>query len=103
MVFIEATLFTKKLKYYLNDDQYNALQNLLMENPATGDIISGTGGLRKIRWGLKDKGKRGGVRIIYFWQKSEHQIYLLTIYAKNEMDDLSASDKKALKQMIGEW
>ena len=103
MVFIEASLFTKKLKDYLNDEQYNALQSLLMENPVTGVLIPGTGGLRKIRWSLKGKGKRSGVRVIYYWQKSEYQICLLTIYAKNEMKDLSASDKKALKQMIGEW
>ena len=103
MVFIEATLFTKRVKDYLSDEQYTAMQNLLIQDPAAGDLIPGTGGLRKIRWGSKGKGKRGGVRIIYYRQKAEDQIYLLTIYAKNEMSDLSASNKKALKQMVEEW
>jgi len=71
MIFVEATLFTKKVKDYLNDEQYRALQNSLMEDPAAGDLIPGAGGLRKVRWSSKGKGKRGGVRIIYYWQKSK--------------------------------
>ena len=103
MVFIETTLFTKKVKDYLDDEQYRALQNTLIEDPLAGDVIPGMSGLRKVRWGSKSKGKRGGIRIIYYWQKSDKQIYLLTVYAKNEMSDLSANEKKILKRMVEEW
>ena len=103
MVFVESTLFTKHLKNYLNDEEYTAFQSYLVENPEAGDFIQGSGGLRKIRWGLATKGKRGGIRVIYYWQVREDQIYLLTIYGKNEMANLSAANKKALKQMIERW
>ena len=74
-----------------------------MKNPNVGDLIKGTGGLRKIRWALGNKGKRGGSRIIYFWKKTEEQIYLITIYAKNEVEDLSIKNKMMLKQIIEKW
>lgn len=103
MVFIESRLFTKFLPDYLTDDEYRDLQTRLAECPENGNLIQGTGGLRKLRWKKKGKGKSGGVRTIYYWQTKLDQIYLLTIYAKNEMNDLSASDKKALKKMLEEW
>ena len=68
-----------------------------------GDIIRNTGGLRKVRWKAKGKGKRGGVRIIYYWYKSANKILLLTIFAKNEISDLSAGERKILKQLVEEW
>lgn len=103
MVFIETSVFTKFVNDYLDDEQYREFQTHLAKNPTIGNIVQGTGGLRKVRWVLENKGKRGGIRIIYYWQKSEEQIYLMTIYAKNEMEDLSAKDKKILKQMIERW
>ena len=103
MVFIEAAPFTKYLRDYLNDDEYGELQSFLIEQPEAGDLIQGTGGLRKLRWGLDNKGKRGGIRVIYYWQVSEDQIYLFTLYAKNEMSDLSSDEKKALKNMLEDW
>lgn len=100
MVFIETALFTKNLKNYLNDDKYCELQSFLIEQPEAGDIVKETGGLRKLRWSSDNKGKRRGVRIIYYWQAAEDQIYFFTIYAKNEMTDLSSEQKKALKKML---
>lgn len=94
MVFIESVLFTKQLPDYLEDDEYQELQNFLIEKPDAGDLIQGTGGLRKLRWTLDNKGKRGGIRIIYYWQVEKDQFYLFTLYAKNEVLDLSAKEKK---------
>lgn len=103
MIFIETSTFTHYVQDYLNEEEYRGFQNYLMENPDAGDLIQGTGGLRKIRWTAKGKGKRSGVRIIYYWQIAREHIYLLTLYSKNEMTDLSTSDKKFLKQMIERW
>lgn len=103
LIFVETIIFTRQVSNYLDDEQYREFQNYLAENPTVGDMIQGTGGLRKVRWSLVNKGKRGGVRVIYYWQRSEEQIYLMTIYAKNEMKDLSNNEKKILKQMIEKW
>jgi len=103
MVFIETTLFTSQLTTYLSDSEYGELQHFLMETPDAGALIQGTGGLRKLRWDVANKGKRGGVRIIYYWHKAEHHLYMMTMYAKNEVTDLSAQEKKALKQMLERW
>lgn len=103
MVFIETLLFTKYLQDYLDDDEYRGLQNYLIEQPNAGDLIQGTGGLRKLRWSLDNRGKRGGIRVIYYWQVAEDQIYFFTLYAKNEVSDLSEKEKKALKQMLENW
>lgn len=103
MIFIETTVFTKYLPDYLKDDEYRELQNFLMEQPETGDLIQGTGGLRKLRWSLGKKGKRGGIRIIYYIKMAEDQIYFFTLYAKNEVTDLTAQEKKQLKSMLENW
>lgn len=103
MVFIEVAPFTKYLRDYLNDDEYRELQNFLIEQPEAGDLIQGTGGLRKLRWSMDNQGKRRGVRVIYYWQISRDQIYLFTLYAKNEMSDLSSNEKKVLKKMLEDW
>ncbi len=103
MIFIESALFTKYLRDYLEDNEYRELQNFLIDQPDSGDLIQGTGGLRKLRWNLHNKGKRGGIRIIYYWRVAEDQIYFFTLYAKNEIEDLSDDDKKKLRQMLEGW
>ncbi|HEX4044589.1 MAG TPA: type II toxin-antitoxin system RelE/ParE family toxin [Gammaproteobacteria bacterium] len=103
MIFIETALFTKYLQDYLEDEEYRELQNFLLEQPDSGDLLQGTGGLRKLRWSLDGRGKRGGIRVIYYWQITEDQIYLFTLYAKNEITDLSSNEKKALKKMLENW
>lgn len=71
MIFVETLLFTKQLADYLLDDEYRELQESLLEKPDAGDIIQGTGGLRKLRWNRGNKGKRSGTRIIYYWKKQK--------------------------------
>jgi hypothetical protein len=102
--FLEAPLFTQLLAEYLNDDDYRDLQTFLARDPEAGDIISGTGGFRKLRWRdrRRRKGKRGGLRIIYYYLISDTQIWLMTLYDKDEIDDLSPTDKRALKAAIDE-
>jgi hypothetical protein len=78
------------------------LQDFLLEQPLSGDVISGTGGLRKLRWGAKGKGKRSGIRTIYLYITQRSHIHLLTIYAKNEATDLTATEKKMLKSIVEE-
>ncbi|MDD3591931.1 MAG: type II toxin-antitoxin system RelE/ParE family toxin [Sulfurovum sp.] len=102
MVFIESKLFEKLRESYLDDEGYRALQNFLIEQPLAGDVIQGTGGLRKVRWSVKGKGKRGGVRTIYLYLTGRGHIHLLMIYAKNEMEDLTPTQKKVLKAITEE-
>ncbi|MFQ5547752.1 MAG: hypothetical protein ACE5FV_05650 [Woeseia sp.] len=100
MEFIETSLFSKIRDSYFSDLEFHMLQLHLMDQPDAGDIIRGTGGARKIRWGVEGRGKRGGVRIIYYWITKDHQILLLTLYAKNEAKDLSEAAKKEIKRII---
>ena len=102
MVFIETPLITRMLADYLDDQDYRALQTALMNNPELGDIIPSTGGFRKLRWRdtARGKGKRGGLRVIYYYLSFDHQIWFFTIYDKNEACDLTSDEKKILKQAI---
>ena len=102
MEFIEAPAFTRHLQDYLHDEGYRRLQVKLGANPELGDLMPGTGGFRKMRWAdvRRGKGRRGGLRIIYYYFKSEHQIWLMTLYDKDEASDLTAEEKKALKAAI---
>lgn len=100
MILIKTSIFTKYIYDYLTEDEYREVQNFLVEAPESGVIIQGSGGLRKLRWRYGKKGKRCGVRIIYYWKVDADQIYLMTIYAKAEIADLSVKEKKLLKQMI---
>lgn len=99
MEFIEAPAFTRHLANYLGDDGYRKLQIALRENPGLGDLMPGTGGFRKIRWAdtRRGKGRRGGLRVIYYHFRTDHQIWLMTLYDKDEASDLTAKEKKALK------
>ena len=87
---------------YLSDDEYSELQQELLANPKKGDVISGTGGLRKVRFGdsKRGRGKRGGTRIIYYYYVKGSQFWLFTIYDKDEMTDLSREQKKAFHQVL---
>lgn len=102
-VFIETKLFEKLRPDYLNDDNFQELQTSLMEVPKAGAVIQATGGIRKLRWASKGKGKRGGVRIIYYWLDGKNRFYLLTLYAKNEVTDLKPDEKRILKHLLEEW
>lgn len=100
MVFIETSIFSKYLPEHLSDDEYRALQLHLMERPDVGDIVKGTGGVRKVRWAADGRGKRGGIRIIYYWKTAADEIWLLTLYAKNEKENIPSHILKQIAQEI---
>lgn len=102
MEFIETSLFSRIRESYFSDLEFHLLQLHLMERPASGDIIRGTGGARKMRWRTAGRGKRGGVRVIYYWMTKHDQILFLTAYSKNEATDLSEVARKEIKRIIEE-
>ena len=101
-VFKELVSFEVHRQEYLSDPDFLALQKTLMGNPRAGPVIQGTGGLRKIRWSDpgRGKGKRGGVRIIYYWFSEGAQFWLFTIYGKDVADNLTSQQKWVLKEML---
>lgn len=101
-LFVELPAFTRYRADYLDDDGFRGLQEAMLKNPEAGDVIEGTGGLRKLRHGdpRRGKGKRGGLRVIYYWWDGGRQFWLFTLYDKDEMSDLSAQDRKVLKGML---
>lgn len=99
--FIEVPMFTKKWKELgLTDETLRELQNILLNDPKTGDVIQGTGGLRKIRIPMPNKGKSGGSRVIYVDIELKEIIYFINVYTKNEKDDLTEEEKKAFKAIV---
>ena len=103
MIFIETPIFTEDLKGLLSDDEFSEFQKFLTNNPAAGDVIQQTGGLRKVRWAANGKGKRGGVRVIYYHITADCQIRLLYIYRKGVQDDLTEEQKKILRKLNERW
>ena len=103
MIFIETPIFTEDLLQLLSDDEYMEFQKYLAGNPLVGDVIQQTGGLRKIRWSAGGKGKRGGVRIIYYYLTENFQVRLLLIYKKGKQDNLTTDQKKMLRQLNERW
>lgn len=87
----------------MDDDHYRELQDVLIGNPDTGDVIPGSGGLGKMRWRLAGRGKRGGVRVIYYRVMTAERIYMLYVYAKNEAEDLTRDQLKALRKIVERW
>ena len=102
MVFVETSLFSKLLKSYLSDDEYRLLQNHLIAHPDAGDVIRGSGGVRKVRWAAGGKGKSGGIRVIYYWAKTDAQTFFLTLYGKGEKENLSAEDLRRVVKLLEE-
>jgi len=90
MEFIETSIFTKLIYTYLTDDEYVGLQGFMLKYPEAGKIVPGSGGVRKLRWSIAGKGKRGGVRVIYYFKKHEDEIWMLTIYGKSETENIPA-------------
>lgn len=101
--FRETSLFTKRVLELLTDEEYSKLQWRLIEFPEAGDVIKGSGGIRKIRQTAKGKGKRGGARVIYYFAAENQEIYMLDIYAKNEQTDLSREQIRELKSLVEKW
>ena len=101
-LFIELPVFQKHRNDYLDDELFRSFQLELLKNPETGDLVEGMGGLRKVRFSdqRRGKGKRSGLRVIYYWWSGFDQFWLFTIYGKNEQDDLSPSQKKLFRQTL---
>jgi len=100
VTFIEAPVFTQTLSDYLDDDAYTALQWALVLHPEIGSVVPGSGGVRKMRWAGSGRGKRGGLRVIYYWRKHAGEIWMLTIYAKAKQKNAPAHILKVLKEAI---
>lgn len=103
MIFIESPIFTADVRDLLSDEEYAALQAYLVSAPNAGDLIVHTGGLRKVRWTTKGRGKRGGTRVIYYHVVSQSQIRMILIYRKGIKDDLSPKEKAALRKLNEDW
>ena|SRR5213594_2138606 len=101
--FRESSLFTKDVSRYLTEESYFALQQFLLDSPTEGDLIRGSGGLRKLRWRAEGRGKRGGTRVIYYWADARGYIFLLDIYPKSEREDLTRDEIKQLRAIVEEW
>jgi mRNA-degrading endonuclease RelE of RelBE toxin-antitoxin system len=100
MLFVETRVFTDLVRKSLDDDDYRALQTTLLLRPEQGPVIPGSSGLRKIRWSAEGRGKRGGLRVIYFWHKASSTCYMLFLYRKNEQGDLTATQTHALARLV---
>jgi mRNA-degrading endonuclease RelE of RelBE toxin-antitoxin system len=100
VVFVETPVFYRRVQQFLSDDEYAEMQSFLAVRPEAGSIIKGSGGLRKMRWAGSGRGKRGGLRIIYYWWVAKDRISLLLVYPKNEMDDLTADQVRQLKSQL---
>jgi mRNA-degrading endonuclease RelE of RelBE toxin-antitoxin system len=98
--FVETKLFTRLVQEYLSDDEYSKLQQALLANPESGVVIPRSGGIRKLRWGVAGRGKRGGIRVIYFLRTRLGQIWMLTLYPKNVAENIPAHVLKQIKDEI---
>jgi mRNA-degrading endonuclease RelE of RelBE toxin-antitoxin system len=102
MIIVETSVFTRQVSAMLSMEAYRRLQITLVRNPEFGNVIRGSGGLRKMRWSSPGRGKRGGVRVIYYWAVAGERILLLFMYPKGERDDLSAGQIKVLRKIVEE-
>ncbi|RZI43720.1 hypothetical protein EGT07_08095 [Herbaspirillum sp. HC18] len=102
MEFIETPTFTRLVTALLSDDELRELQCELLDDPETGDLIRGGGGIRKMRFALAGRGKSGGTRVIYYWAKSKDQIYMLLIYPKSKQDNLTDDQTAILREYVKE-
>jgi len=96
---VETPEFLSAMRKLMTEEQRAVLVDYLAYNPVAGDLIQGTGGVRKLRWGLEERGKRGGARVIYFFHSADTPLFVLTAYAKNEQADLSQKDRNDFRQL----
>ena len=96
--FIESSIFARYLPDYMTDDEYAELQSFMAAHPGTGDVVPGSGGVRKLRWKMAGRGKRGGIRVIYYVQLKREEIWLLTLYGKNVIENIPGHILRRLKE-----
>ena len=102
MRFVETPIFTREVTHLIPEEEYRFLQLALVFRPEQGVVIPGTGGLRKLRWRSSSRGKRGGFRIIYYWDKKREIIYMLLIYPKSKQEDLTPEQLRVLSRLVRE-
>lgn len=102
MRFVETPIFTAVVHDLLEDEEYRRLQLALLLRPEQGAVIPGGAGLRKVRWGARGKGKRGGIRIIYYWGREEEAIYMLVAYSKLQQENLKPAQLRLLSRLVRE-
>ncbi len=102
MTFVETPVFTRTVVELLADEQYHALQLALVLRPEAGATIPKSGGLRKVRWSIRGIGKRGGIRVIYFWDEPSETFYMLYAYRKNAQEDLTVKQLRVLSRLVRE-
>ena len=100
MLVVESSGFTKRLPGLLDDEGYALLKAKLAVSPDAGQLMPGTGGLRRLRWRRPGTGKRGGLRVIYYWWSNRDRIHLLSIYAKSHKSDLTTEEKSLLRKEL---
>lgn len=100
VVIVETKSFSARIDDLLTAEEYRLLQMELVKQPTVGKVIPGTGGIRKLRWGALGQGKRGGARVIYFWHAASEAILMLFAYPKNEREDLTPAQRKALRLVV---
>jgi hypothetical protein len=100
LTFVETRLFSRLLAQYLTDDEYALLQQALARSPERGSLVPGSGGVRKLRWGRAGRGKRAGIRVIYYARTREGLIWMLTIYAKSEEQTIPAHMLRRIREEI---
>ncbi|MEA2464453.1 MAG: hypothetical protein QOJ98_2200 [Acidobacteriota bacterium] len=93
-------MFTRRILEALSDEEYRSLQEALLRRPAHGDLIEGTGGVRKLRWGEQGRGKRGSLRVIYYWHVKREMFLMLYVYRKSEQKDLTAAQRSTLANVV---
>lgn len=102
MIVVETSVFTRRVQDLLSDEEYRQLQAALIHRPDAGAVIPGSGGLRKIRWALAGRGKRGEIRVIYYWAVEQDRLLMLFLFAKNDRDDLTPDQLKILRKIVEE-
>ena len=102
MIIIETSVFTRQVGTLLSDEVYRLLQTALINRPDLGKVIPNSGGIRKVRWMSPGKGKRGSVRVIYYWAGSQERLLMLFLYSKSEREDLTPAQLKILKSVVEE-
>ena len=100
MIFVELGPFVRFREEHWSDEELRALQHFLLVSPDAGEVIRGTHGLRKLRWTAQGRGKRGGARVIYYWQSTRNHIYLISGYVKSARDDLTEQQRKILVALM---